>query len=549
MKVIVVDGYCRVSTDPQEDNSSLDEQENCIRAYCEEQGLILDHVWREVGSGYQYRERADLSAMRVRYREGRIQGVVIRTLDRLSRNQTHVAVLMEEMEHYGVNLYGVKEPIDTSPMGKFVIAALALVAEMEREKIMDRTNTGRINKAKQGTVPPVGRVPYGRKWAYRQEGEKMVHDHIELVEAEAAVLRRCAEEYADGISLNSIVARLNRDGIPAAEGGIWHNGSLLRLLTDPRITGRNLQAFATRWPTGKTRLGPVDLPDDTYPQIISEELYARVIARTEYNTMSSPRKSAEPEQFLLRGGFARCKYCGNAMGTYIERRPGRKNQYLYRCNTRHADCFHHAMNATSLDAEVWAMASLAADYLPLIEKSIELATKQDLVTADLESLERAIANCQGTIENYEEDLKDPGLRGNLRARTRQLQNEQYTLLEKLETERANILNRVIDANKKRHVYEKLLAWCRKARTEREVLTYTQKRDFLDLLGMVVFVGKRLDRYHELDWDAKLRLPEMEEVLHGASFCISGSQEQAYTNQPSLSARCSNHQRKYAATRG
>lgn len=38
---IIVDGYCRVSTDPQEDNTSLDEQEACIRAYCEEHGLII----------------------------------------------------------------------------------------------------------------------------------------------------------------------------------------------------------------------------------------------------------------------------------------------------------------------------------------------------------------------------------------------------------------------------------------------------------------------------------------------------------------------------
>ena len=40
-RLVIVDGYCRVSTDPQEDNTSLDEQEACIRAYCEEHGMPL----------------------------------------------------------------------------------------------------------------------------------------------------------------------------------------------------------------------------------------------------------------------------------------------------------------------------------------------------------------------------------------------------------------------------------------------------------------------------------------------------------------------------
>ena len=135
----VVDIYCRVSTDPQEDNTSLDEQESAGREYCRANGLVIGIVHCETFSGYQYRERKALSSIRERYRDGKIQGVVIRTLDRLSRSQSHVAILMEEMEHYHVTLHSVKEVIDDTPMGKFARMVLAFVAEMEREKIMDRT--------------------------------------------------------------------------------------------------------------------------------------------------------------------------------------------------------------------------------------------------------------------------------------------------------------------------------------------------------------------------------------------------------------------------
>src|SRR6266699_3556920 len=166
---VIVDIYCRVSTDPQEDNTSLDEQEAAGREYCRVNGLIVGMVHRETFSGYQYRERKKLSLMRELYREGKIQGVVIRTLDRLSRSQTHIAILMEEMEHYHITLHSVKEVIDDTPMGKFARIVLAFVAEMEREKIMDRTITGKVNKAKEGNAPPVGKVPYGWKWVFNEK--------------------------------------------------------------------------------------------------------------------------------------------------------------------------------------------------------------------------------------------------------------------------------------------------------------------------------------------------------------------------------------------
>jgi site-specific DNA recombinase len=209
---IIVDLYCRVSTDPQEDNTSLDEQEATGRAYCAENGLLIGMVYREVFSGFQYREREKLDLMRRRYREGKIQGVVIRTLDRLSRSQVHNAILMEEMEHHSATLYCVKESIDDTPMGKFIRMVLAFVAEMEREKIMDRTTTGRVNKAKEGKVVSGSKAPYGWKWNYlypdKDCNDKEVilntdiiidNEGVETGEDEVSILQWLAGHYADGV--------------------------------------------------------------------------------------------------------------------------------------------------------------------------------------------------------------------------------------------------------------------------------------------------------------------------------------------------------------
>ncbi len=119
------------------------------------------------------------------------------TEEGLSRSQTHVAILMEEMEHYGIILHSVKEVIDDTPMGKFARMVLAFVTEMEREEILDRTTTGKINKARDGKVVSDNKALYGWKWMLNDKGER---DHLVLDEDQAAVLRQAGQEYADGVT-------------------------------------------------------------------------------------------------------------------------------------------------------------------------------------------------------------------------------------------------------------------------------------------------------------------------------------------------------------
>ena len=166
MPATIVDIYTRVSTDPQDDNTSHAEQERSGRQYCAEHGLTVGLVHRETFSGFVYRERKKLSLMRERYREGKIQGVVVRTFDRLSRRGAHGAILMEEMDYHGVQFHCVMEPVDTEDkaMEQFVRMCLAFFAEMEREKIMDRTMTGRINQAKNGIIREGPKPLYGYTW-------------------------------------------------------------------------------------------------------------------------------------------------------------------------------------------------------------------------------------------------------------------------------------------------------------------------------------------------------------------------------------------------
>src|SRR5579884_3296232 len=230
MSAPVVDIYCRVSTDLQEDNTSLDEQEAVGRAYCQEHGLVVGLIHREVWSGYQYRERERLSLMRERYRNGKIQGVVIRTLDRLSRSQVHNAILMEEMEHHKVTLHCVKEAIDDTPMGKFTHMILSFVAEMEREKTLDRTMSGRISMAKQGAFKEGPKPLYGYKWHDEQTKDYRIID-----EPAAAVCLWLHEQFDQGKGPRALL----REVVTKDPNRKWTRGAIHQILSDPRRTGKN----------------------------------------------------------------------------------------------------------------------------------------------------------------------------------------------------------------------------------------------------------------------------------------------------------------------
>ena len=263
----IVDIYCRVSTDPQEDNTSLDEQEAASRQFCKDNGLVVGMVHREVFSGYMYREREKLALMRERYLSGKIQGVVVRTFDRLSRKEVHFGILLEEMEHNGVQLYCVKEVLEDSIIGRLTRLFLGFLAEWEWEKIRERTTTGLINAAKEGRVVTGRKLPYGWRWQRNADGEK---EKIVHHEHQVWVVRWMAIKYARGTSTLEIARQLTERGIPTPEGKAgsqWQPVMIRRILMCERLTGK-AQVFGNHPSKAKNPLEPVELPEGTYPAII-----------------------------------------------------------------------------------------------------------------------------------------------------------------------------------------------------------------------------------------------------------------------------------------
>ena len=147
--------YCRVSTKAQaEDGSSLETQARaCVKA-AEQAGFSIkrDFVYREDWPGDSL-DRPMLGTVRDLIRKRVISALYCYSTDRLSRNAVHLYILAEECDKAGVGLHFVTEPLDNSPEGQLIGFVRGYAAQIEREKIRERTVRGKLARAAQGKLP------------------------------------------------------------------------------------------------------------------------------------------------------------------------------------------------------------------------------------------------------------------------------------------------------------------------------------------------------------------------------------------------------------
>lgn len=123
-------GYARVSTTHQ----NLDMQKDELTKYG------VDEIITDVISGTKV-NREGLDSLLIKLRKDDI--LVVYKLDRLGRTMHQLVNLINEFKVSGVNFVSIKDGIDTSTItGRFMFNIMGAVAEMEREVINERVNTG-----------------------------------------------------------------------------------------------------------------------------------------------------------------------------------------------------------------------------------------------------------------------------------------------------------------------------------------------------------------------------------------------------------------------
>src|SRR5579883_1398517 len=182
-------GYARVSTDGQEDNTSLPNQRERIIAYAKAHALDEPTIVEDVASGADA-DRAGLRRLRDELRSG--DTLIVLRLDRLFRSVVDGLPFFKEMEARGVAIRSVTEHLDTgSAMGRLMLTMILAFATAERELIAERMASGKARNAVEGKFNG-SPVPYG----YRRTPDGP--DDFAVEPAEAEVVRAMFRLYATG---------------------------------------------------------------------------------------------------------------------------------------------------------------------------------------------------------------------------------------------------------------------------------------------------------------------------------------------------------------
>jgi DNA invertase Pin-like site-specific DNA recombinase len=124
-------GYARVSTTEQ----SLDRQIDELKA------AGAEMTYSEVGSGKKGAERPQWEELLRSLRKG--DTLMVTELSRLGRSTSQLSALADDLSERKVSLKILNLGIDTgTAAGKLVYSIIAAVAEMERDLLIERTNSG-----------------------------------------------------------------------------------------------------------------------------------------------------------------------------------------------------------------------------------------------------------------------------------------------------------------------------------------------------------------------------------------------------------------------
>jgi DNA invertase Pin-like site-specific DNA recombinase len=204
--------YIRVSTlDQAREGVSLATQRTRLDAWSVANGYEVAGVFSDDGiSGKRADNRPALQQALDAVCKCR-GALVVYSLSRLARSTRDAIEIGERLEKCGADLVSLSESIDTrSATGRAFFKILAVLAELERDLVAERTTAALAHKKVRGER--IGEVPFG----YASNDGK-----LEPITEELRLRKEMREMRIDGLSWSEIAENLNLLGILTKKGRDW----------------------------------------------------------------------------------------------------------------------------------------------------------------------------------------------------------------------------------------------------------------------------------------------------------------------------------------
>ena len=386
--VIRVCLYTRISTDEENQPTSLHSQRERLEAFCKSQegwSIVAHQEDRSTGTKL---DRPGLQAALDLARGGLVDMLLVYRVDRLSRKVRQLAQLAEGLDKLNVVLRSATEPFDTgSAAGRMMLQMLGVFAEFEHATIVDRVSAGIERRAKEGRWY-AGRPPFG--YAFSDQERRLIADPVK-----APVVRRIFDLYTrDRLGAVEIAKTLRAEQAPAPAAG-WGHPAIHFVLNNPTYTGK------VRWRD--------QLFDAIHEPLIADATFQLAQAILKERGTDISRRRGNASDYLL-SGVLRCGRCGKAYIGMSARGNGGVYHY-YACTGRQKygpkACSNERLPREKLEhAVIKQLTNLYRDT-HLIEETLanaqhEAEQRQPEIHERLAAIDAEIVRNEHALERYYE---------------------------------------------------------------------------------------------------------------------------------------------------
>lgn len=272
-----VAAYCRVSTDHEEQDGSIELQEDYFRAVTDgNRNWTNAGIFSERTTGLKLKNRKQFNAMIRKCKSGKIDLILTKSISRFGRNTLDELKALQDLRILGVDVYFEQENLWLHDQQvQMLITLYCALAQNESENMSRNIRWGIRQGFKSGTSGFADFTCYG----YRQDenGNLIVHD------TEAKIVQEIFEMRAAGFSLSKISEWLFENGILSPTGKErWSRETLNKMLRNEKYVGDVMlqKTFVDNLFDGKQIVnnGELDrvLIQNHHRGIIDRKLYARV---------------------------------------------------------------------------------------------------------------------------------------------------------------------------------------------------------------------------------------------------------------------------------
>lgn len=321
----------RFSTN-QQNPLGADDQIRVLLEDCERLGWIVVGTFKDEGkSGRSIKNRTGYLEAMAMAAAGEVDVVAVYHLDRLGRDARELHDAKNRLEDANAVIF----THDKGVMGRLEFALYAEMAQLESDKLAERTTRGRLAAAERGKF--MGDVPYGYELVPEldEKGQPVFNRRgvpirkIALNAETSKVVLRVNLDFDAGLSPHQIAVALTREGVPTPEGGpIWHPNTIVGvarsmsgLLRNPLIVGRYIHGKVRNERDPKTgdlkkfKANAADMIEHDRPdlRIVPQDVWDRNQERLADRPPSKLRDRRRPSYPL--SGLIKCGVCG---GSYVQ---------------------------------------------------------------------------------------------------------------------------------------------------------------------------------------------------------------------------------------